>query len=119
MDPTSYALFFTLAPFAFGLAAVVAHRAGGVRALAPTWLACAALFAYLGYRDWRSPPDEGTPLAAYLAFATIPTAVAAVVAARTARGVPLVWRIMLAGTAGWVSIFPILLLYSGIVAIAR
>jgi hypothetical protein len=119
MDPTAYALLFTLAPFAFGLAAVVAHRVGGTRALAATWLASAALFALLGYRDWRSPPDEGTPLSAYLLFATVPTAVGAVVAARTARGVPLVWRIMLAGTAGWVSIFPILLLYTGLDVLRR
>ena len=119
MDSFSYALLFTVAPFAFGLAAVVAHRAGGARALAATWLACAALFAYLGYRDWRSPPDEGTPLSAYLLFATVPTAVAAVVAARTARGVPLLWRIMLAGTAGWASIFPILLLYTGVGVLSR
>ena len=119
MDPTPYALVFTLAPFAFGLAAVVAHRLGGVRALAATWVACAALFAVLGYRDWRSPPDEGTPLSAYLVFATLPTAVAAVVAARTARGVPLLWRIMLAGTAGWASIFPILLLYTGLSVLRR
>ena len=119
MDSTAYALFFTLAPFAFGLAAVVAHRVGGTRALAATWLLCAALFAYLGYRDWRSPPDEGTPLSAYLVFATVPTAVAAAVAARTAGGVPLLWRVMLAGTAGWASIFPILLLYTGIAALRR
>ena len=115
----SYALFFTIAPFAFGLAAVAAHRAGGTRALAATWLAGAALFAALGYRDWRSPPDEGTPLSAYLVFATVPTAVAAVVTARTARGVPLLWRVMLAGTAGWASIFPILLLYTGLGVLNR
>ena len=118
MDPSSYALVFTAAPFAFGLAAVVAHRYGGVRALGGTWLACAALFAVLGYRDWGSPPDEGTPLGAYLLFATVPTAVAAVVAART-RGVPLLWRVMLAGTAGWASIFPIILLYTGLGASTR
>ena len=119
MDSASYALFFTLAPFAFGIAAVVAHRVGGTRALAATWLACALLFAYLGYRDWRSPPDEGTPFSAYLVFATVPTAVGALVAARTARGVPLLWRIMLAGTAGWASIFPILLLYTGLGVLSR
>ena len=119
MDSTSYALFFTLGPFAFGLAAVVAHRMGGVHALTATWLLCAALFTALGYRDWRSPPDEGTPLSAYLVFATVPTAVAAVVAARTAGRVPLVWRVMLAGSAGWASIFPILLLYTGLEVLRR
>src|SRR5919199_1062823 len=106
MDSSFYALVFTLAPF-------VAHRAGGVRALGAAWVAAAVFFTYLGVRDWASPPDEGTPLSAYLAFALVPTAVAAVVAARTAsRGVPMLWRVVLAGSAGWVSIFPILLVYT-------
>ena len=105
MSASTYALLFTLVPFLFGFVAVFALRAGGRRALAVAWVAGAGLLVILGVIDWRQPPDEGTPLIAYLAFALIPTLVAAVAADRTARAqMPIVARLLVAGTSGWLAI---------------
>ena len=110
MTAGQYGLVFTLFPFLFGAAAVWARRAGGTPALWVLWGAAALLFARLGYADWRTPPDNGTPLAAYLAFATIPTAVGAFVASRLdRRRLPLLLEVAITGTATWAMIFPILL----------
>ncbi|MDQ3696721.1 MAG: hypothetical protein M3373_01660 [Gemmatimonadota bacterium] len=117
MSASQYAFIFTLVPFLFGIAAVFAHRAGGNRALWTTWLAAALLFSVLGYLDWRSPPDHGTPYAAYLSFATIPTAAASLVTARTAESkLPLIARVLLAGTVCWATIFPVLLVLTMLTA---
>ena len=105
MSASTYALLFTLVPFLFGFVAVFALRAGGRRALALAWVIGSGLLVVLGVIDWRQPPDEGTPLIAYLAFALIPTSVAAFAADRTARSqMPIVARLLVAGTAGWFSI---------------
>jgi hypothetical protein len=105
MSASTYALLFTLVPFLFGFVAVFALRAGGRRALALAWMIGSGLLVVLGAIDWRQPPDEGTPLIAYLAFALIPTSVAAFAADRTARSqMPIVARLLVAGTAGWFSI---------------
>jgi hypothetical protein len=105
VSASAYALVFTVVPFAFGLAAVFALRAGGRRALVIAWVVCSGLLVVLGVVDWRQPPDEGTPLVAYLAFAVIPTLAAAFAADRTARGrMPIVARLLVAGTAGWFAI---------------
>jgi hypothetical protein len=105
MSASTYALIFTVVPFLFGFAAVLALRAGGRRALVIAWLAASALLVVLGVMDWRQPPDEGTPLVAYLAFALIPTAAAAWAADRTARAqMPIVARLLIAGTVGWLAI---------------
>jgi hypothetical protein len=105
MPASTYALLFTLVPFLFGFVAVFALRAGGRRALALAWMIGSGLLVVLGVIDWRQPPDEGTPLIAYLAFALIPTSVAAFAADRTARSqMPIVARLLVAGTAGWFSI---------------
>jgi hypothetical protein len=105
MPASTYALLFTLVPFLFGFVAVFALRAGGRRALALAWVIGSGLLVVLGVIDWRQPPDEGTPLIAYLAFALIPTSVAAFAADRTARSqMPIVARLLVAGTAGWFSI---------------
>ena len=105
MSASTYALLFTLVPFFFGFVAVFALRAGGRRGLALAWMIGSGLLVVLGVIDWRQPPDEGTPLIAYLAFALIPTSVAAFAADRTARSqMPIVARLLVAGTAGWFSI---------------
>jgi uncharacterized membrane protein len=105
MPASTYALLFTLVPFLFGFVAVFALRAGGRRALALAWMIGSGLLVVLGVIDWRQPPDEGTPLIAYLAFALIPTSVAAFAADRAARSqMPIVARLLVAGTAGWFSI---------------
>jgi hypothetical protein len=105
MSASTYALLFTLVPFLFGFVAVFALRAGGRRALAWAWVIGSGFLVVLGVIDWRQPPDEGTPLIAYLAFALIPTSVAAFAADRTARSqMPIVARLLVAGTAGWFSI---------------
>ena len=113
MTAGQYGLAFTLFPFLFGAAAVWARRAGGVPALWSLWAAAALLFATLGYADWRTPPDNGTPLAAYLAFATVPTAVGALVASRLdRRRLPLLLDVAITGTATWITIFPVLLVFT-------
>lgn len=105
MSSSTYALIFTLVPFLFGFVAVFALRAGGRRALAIAWGLGSGLLVVLGVMDWRRPPDEGTPLIAYLAFALIPTLAAAFAADRTARAqMPIVARLLVAGTAGWLAI---------------
>ncbi|HSJ63321.1 MAG TPA: hypothetical protein VK922_05355 [Gemmatimonadaceae bacterium] len=105
MSTSSYALIFTLVPFLFGFAAVFALRSGGRRALLVAWVLGSGLLAVLGVMDWRRPPDEGTPLLAYLAFALLPTAAAAWAADRTARAqMPIVARLLIAGTTGWLAI---------------
>lgn len=105
MSTSTYALIFTLVPFVFGIAAVYAEHAGGKRGLLIAWAAGAALLLVLGVMDWRRPPDEGTPLIAYVAFAIIPTAAAAWAAWRTARaGMPVLARLLIAGTVGWLGI---------------
>lgn len=105
MSSSTYALIFTLVPFLFGFAAVFALRAGGRRALVMAWVIGSGILVVLGVLDWRQPPDEGTPLLAYLAFALIPTMVAGFVADRTARAqMPIVARLLVAGTAGWLAI---------------
>jgi hypothetical protein len=105
MSSSTYALIFTVVPFAFGFVAVLAHRSGGRRALVLAWVAAAALLAVLGFLDWRQPPDEGTPLMAYLAFAVLPTAAAAWAADYTARAkMPIIARLLVAGTVGWLAI---------------
>jgi hypothetical protein len=105
VSSSTYALIFTLVPFLFGFVAVFALRAGGRRALAIAWVLGSGLLVVLGFMDWRRPPDEGTPLIAYLAFALIPTLAAAFAADRTARAqMPIVARLLVAGTAGWLAI---------------
>jgi hypothetical protein len=105
MSSSTYALIFTVVPFAFGFVAVLAHRSGGRRALVLAWVAAAALLAVLGFLDWRQPPDEGTPLMAYLAFAVLPTAAAAWAADSPARAkMPIIARLLVAGTVGWLAI---------------
>jgi hypothetical protein len=102
---SAYALIFTVVPFLFGFVAVLALRSGGRRGLVVAWTIASALLAVLGILDWQRPPDEGTPLLAYLAFALIPTAAAAWAADRTARGgMPIVARLLIAGTTGWLAI---------------
>lgn len=103
MSSSSYALLFTVVPFLFGFAAVLAHRAGGRRALIISWMVATGLLIVLGIIDWRQPPDEGTPLVAYLAFAVIPTGVATWAVDRTAT-MPLIIRMLVCGTAGWLGI---------------
>ncbi len=112
MSSSNYALLFTVVPFLFGFAAVLAHRAGGRRGLIISWMVATGLLIVLGVIDWRQPPDEGTPLVAYLGFAIIPTAAAAWVADRTAT-MPLIIRMLVCGTAGWLGI----LVLVGIVAL--
>lgn len=120
MTPSTYALLFTVVPFLFGFVAVIALRAGGRRALAIAWLLGSGLLVMLGVMDWRRPPDEGTPLLAYLAFALIPTLTAAVVADRTARAqMPIVARLLIAGTAGWLAILVLVGVATVIVGGAR
>lgn len=103
MSSSSYALLFTVVPFLYGFAAVLAHRAGGRRALIISWVMAAGLLIVLGIIDWRQPPDEGTPLIAYLGFAMIPTAAAAWAVERTGN-MPIVLRMLVCGTAGWLGI---------------
>ena len=103
MSSSGYALLFTVVPFLFGFAAVLAHRAGGRRALIISWMVDTGLLIVLGVIDWRQPPDEGTPLIAYLGFAIIPTAAAAWAVDRTAT-MPLIIRMLVCGTAGWLGI---------------
>ena len=103
MSSSGYALLFTVVPFLFGFAAVLAHRAGGRRGLIISWMVATGLLIVLGVIDWRQPPDEGTPLVAYLAFAVIPTAAAAWAVDRTAT-MPLIIRMLVCGTAGWLGI---------------
>ncbi len=103
MSSANYALLFTVIPFLFGIAAVLAHRAAGRRGLALAWVAATGLLIVLGVMDWRQPPDEGTPLIAYLGFAIIPTAAAAWVVDRTVT-MPLIIRMLVCGTAGWLGI---------------
>jgi hypothetical protein len=105
MDSSTYALIFTIVPFGFGFAAVLALRAGGRKALVIAWAVASALLVVLGVIDWRQPPDEGTPLLAYLAFAILPTTAAAWAADRTARAqMPIIARLLVAGTVGWLAI---------------
>ena len=112
MSAGQYALIFTVLPFLFGAAAVWAHRQGGARRLWAAWAIAALFYSVLGYIDWRAPPDEGTPLAFYLTVATVPTAAGAWVAAWSAANrIPLVMRILLAGSACWITIFPVILLF--------
>jgi hypothetical protein len=112
MSSSSYALLFTVVPFLFGFAAVLAHRAGGRRGLIMSWVVATGLLIVLGVIDWRQPPDEGTPLVAYLGFAIIPTAAAAWAVERT-ENMPLILRMLVCGTAGWLGI----LVLVGIVAL--
>ncbi len=105
MSASTYALIFTVVPFLSGILAVLAQRAGGRRGLIITWVLASALLIAFGVVDWRRPPDEGTPLAVYLAFAVLPTAAAALTADWSSRtGMPIVVRMLIAGTAGWFSI---------------
>ena len=103
MSSSTYALLFTVVPFLFGFVAVLAHRAGGRRALIISWAVASGLLIALGVVDWRQPPDEGTPLIAYLGFAIIPTAVAAWAVERT-RNMPVILRMLVCGTVGWLGI---------------
>lgn len=112
MSSSNYALLFTVIPFLFGIAAVLAHRAGGRRGLIIAWVAATGLLIVLGVMDWRQPPDEGTPLIAYLGFAIIPTAAAAWAVDRTVT-MPLIIRMLVCGTAGWLGILALV----GIVAL--
>lgn len=112
MSSSSYALLFTVVPFLFGFVAVLAHRAGGQRGLIISWMVATGLLIVLGVIDWRQPPDEGTPLIAYLGFAIIPTAAAAWAVKRTGN-MPVVIRMLVCGTAGWLGI----LVLVGIVAL--
>ena len=105
MSASTYALLFTVVPFLFGFAAVFALRNGGRRGLVIAWVIGSALLVTLGVLDWRQPPDEGTPLLLYILFALIPTAAAAWAADRTARSqMPIVARLLIAGTTGWLAI---------------
>jgi hypothetical protein len=105
VSASTYALIFTVVPFLSGIIAVLAHRAAGRRGLVITWALASALLLVLGIIDWQRPPDEGTPLAVYLAFAVVPTTTAAIVAERASRtGLPVLVRMLIAGTAGWLSI---------------
>lgn len=115
MSAGGYALLFTILPFLFGGAVVWAERIGGQRALWGTWALAAAMYAVLGWHDWRTPPDEGTPLAFYLVLATVPTAAGAWAAGWSARrGLPLVARVLIAGTVCWGMVFPVLLLFTAV-----
>ncbi|HUF29173.1 MAG TPA: hypothetical protein VMM77_00820 [Gemmatimonadaceae bacterium] len=112
MSSSTYALLFSVVPFLFGIAAVLAHRAGGRRGLVIAWVSAAGLLIVLGVMDWRQPPDEGTPLVAYLGFALIPTAAAAWAVERTSN-LPVIVRMLVCGTAGWLGILALV----GVVAI--
>jgi hypothetical protein len=103
MSSSSYALLFTVVPFLFGFAAVLAHRASGRRGLIISWAVATGLLIVLGVIDWRQPPDEGTPLIAYFGFAIIPTAAAAWAVERTGN-MPVILRMLVCGTAGWLGI---------------
>lgn len=118
MSTATYALVFTVVPFVFGVTAVYAERAAGRRGLLVAWVIASALLLGLGILDWRRPPDEGTPLIAYVAFALIPTAAAAWAAERTARaGMPILARLLVAGTVGWLGILALVSVSAMIVGV--
>lgn len=105
MSPSTYALIFTVVPFLSGIVAVLALRSWNRRGLWLVWAGFTMLLLVLGIVDWRRPPDEGTPLGVYIAFAILPTAAAAFVADRFSRTqMPLIVRMLIAGTAGWLAI---------------
>jgi hypothetical protein len=115
MSAGSYALLFTILPFLYGGAVVWAERIGGVRTVRLTWALAAIMYAVLGYADWRTPPDEGTPLAFYIVLALVPTAAGAWVALWAARRqMPLPLRVIASGSATWLMVFPVLVLFTAL-----
>jgi hypothetical protein len=115
LTASQYALLFTILPFLYGGAIVWAERIGGARTVRLTWAAAVVMYAALGWADWRSPPDEGTPLAFYLVLAVFPTAIGAWAALWSARReMPVALRVVAAGSATWVAIVPVMALFSAI-----
>ena len=115
MSAGGYALVFIAIPFGFSALGVWAYRRGQGRALWAAWLAATLLLEPLAYLDWARLPASrtanGTPLAAYVLLAALPT-LAAVWAIRWAsrREMPAVVQWLAAGTAGWAAVFPALLI---------
>lgn len=111
MDPSTYALIFATAPFAFAAAAVWAYRSGGMPRLWGVWVVATAALEALAVRDWLRIDTKEVPLVAYLLLACGPT-LAAVWAVRWGARKELspVVQALAAGTVAWAAIFPSLLI---------
>jgi hypothetical protein len=113
MTAQLYGLIFTVVPLLYGIIAVLAMRRWGRAGVLSVWIVSAVMIGALGIWDWRTPPDEGTPLAFYACIAIIPTAAGAWVAAWSGRGrMHTVMQMVLSGIVTWISILPVLLIFT-------